>query len=122
MEGKSLSEKTIDGVFSYCSFYFLLLFAVFILLSFDPSCGQNTEICLTDGTTYTVTHGFATNFSAALSCLSNIGPGIEAVGPYASFAIFSPFSKVLLTLAMLIGRLEILPVFVLFSAKTWKKS
>lgn len=122
LEGKTLSEKTITGVYSYYSLYFILLLLVVFLLSFDPVCGRETEIVLTDGTSYTVTHGFTTNFTASMSCLCNIGPGFEAVGPYASFAAYSGFSKILLTITMLVGRLEILPVLVLFSAKTWKKN
>jgi trk system potassium uptake protein TrkH len=72
--------------------------------------------------TYTVTHDFFTNFSASLSCLSNIGPGFEAIGPYASFAGYSIFSKLVLTFTMLIGRLEILPVMILFTPRTWKRT
>ena len=74
-----------------------------------------------DAGEYEVTHGFFSNFSALVSCLSNIGPGFEAVGPYSSFAGYSNFSTVILTLTMLVGRLEILPVLILFSPKTWKK-
>ena len=69
-----------------------------------------------------VTHGFFSNFSAALSCISNIGPGFEAVGPYGSFAGYNDFSTLVLTFTMLLGRLEILPVIILFTPKTWKKS
>jgi trk system potassium uptake protein TrkH len=68
-----------------------------------------------------VQHGFLSNFTAAISCMSNIGPGVEAIGPYASFSGYSGFSKILLTLTMLVGRLEILPVLILFNPKTWKK-
>ena len=112
-EGKPLEEKTINNVFSYITVYFFILFGVVFLLSFDPINGQLVG---------NVTHGFFSNFTASLSCLSNIGPGFEAVGPYSSFAAYSPFSKILLSFVMLIGRLEILPVFVLFSPRTWRKS
>ena len=122
LEGKTLTGDTVNGVFSYYTFYFLILFAVVFLLSFDPVCGQPVQIFLTDGSSYTVTHGFFSNFTASLSCLSNIGPGFEAVGAYGSFAGYSWFSKIVLTLTMLIGRLEILPVFVLFSPQTWQKN
>ena len=76
---------------------------------------------VSDGGVYTVTHGFFSNFSATLSCMSNIGPGFEAVGPYLSFAGYSYLSKVLLALTMLLGRLEILPVLILFHPKTWRR-
>ena len=122
-EGKPLEEETINGVFLFTSLYlFILLFTVF-LLSFDPVNGTSIIINSELGVpSYQVQHGFATNFTAALSSLSNIGPGIEAIGPYSSFANYSYFSKLLLTIVMLIGRLEIIPVLILFSPQTWKKS
>lgn len=120
-EGKTLEERTINDVFAFLSLYFFLLLTVVFLLSFDPVNGTIREI-VSDAGTYTVTHGFFTNFSAALSCMSNIGPGFEAIGPYADFSSYSIFSKVLLTFTMLLGRLEIFPVLLLFSPKTWKKT
>ena len=120
LEGKTLEEKTINGVFAFLSMYLFLLVGVMALLSLDPSNGQEILIS-SDAGVYTVKHGFFTNFSAALSCLSNIGPGFEAIGPYGSFSLFSPFSKILLTLTMIVGRLEILPVLILFSPKTWRR-
>lgn len=119
-EGKTLDNKMINDVFVFITLYFFIfVFAVF-LLSFDPVNGQEIIIS-SDAGTYTLTHGFFSNFSAALTCISNVGPAFEAVGPYSSFALYSPFSKVVLTLTMLLGRLEILPVLILFSPKTWKK-
>ena len=112
-EGKTLEEKTINDVFSFVTLYLFFLIAVTFLLSFDGVNGSTSSAG--------ITHEFFSNFSSALSCLSNIGPGFEAVGPYASFSAYNPFSKILLTLTMLIGRLEILPVLILFSHKTWKK-
>ena len=76
---------------------------------------------MSDAGTYQVKHGFFSNFSAALACISNVGPAFEAVGPYASYIGFSSFSKILLTFTMLLGRLEILPVLILFNKCTWKK-
>ena len=120
-EGKTLSDSTIHGVFTHMTFYFLLLLLVTVLLAFDPVGGTMIPVT-SDGGSYEVEHGIFTNFTAAFSCLSNIGPGFEAIGPYASFAAYGWFSKILLALTMLVGRLEILPVFVLFSAKTWKNN
>ena len=113
LEGKPLEEKTINNVFSFITLYFFILLGGVLLLSFDPINGQTIN---------DVTHGFFSNFSASLACLSNIGPGFEAVGPYSSYAGYSAFSKILLSFLMLIGRLEILPVFVLFNPRTWKRS
>ncbi len=119
-EGKTIEEKTVNDVYSFFTLYFFILIGAVFLLSFDPVCGTYAEVS-SDAGTYTVEHGFFTNFSAALSCISNVGPGFEAVGPYASFAGYNAFSTIILTLTMLIGRLEILPVLILFSPKTWKK-
>ena len=119
-EGKPLEEKTISDVFAFITLYFFLFIAAIFLLSFDPVNGELITV-VSDAGTYEVKHGFFSNFSAVLTCISNVGPAFEAVGPYASFAGYSAFSKVILTLTMMLGRLEILPVFILFSPKTWKK-
>ncbi len=119
-EGKSIEEKTINGVFAFMTLYLFILIGVVFLLSFDPINGTMVTT-VSDAGTYEVKHGFFSNFSASLSCISNIGPGFEAVGPYASFAGYSAFSKIVLTLTMMLGRLEILPVLILFSPKTWKR-
>jgi trk system potassium uptake protein TrkH len=121
-EGKPLSEDTISNVFSFIFMYFAILLCVTLLLSLDPANGTVVQIVSEQGIgTYEVTHGFATNFTSALSAISNIGPGIEAVSAYSSFAAYSSFSKILLSVTMIAGRLEILPVLILFSHKTWKK-
>ena len=89
---------------------------------FDPINGQTIQIVSESSVgTYEVEHGMMTNFSTAISAISNIGPGFEAVGAYSSFAAYSSFSKIIISLVMLIGRLEILPVLILFSPRTWKK-
>lgn len=119
-ESKNLDEKTINDVFTFFTLYFLILISGVLLLSFDSINGKTITI-ISDAGTYTVEHNFLTNFSAMTSCLSNIGPSFEAVGPYASFANYNAFSKILLTFTMLLGRLEILPVLILFAKKTWKQ-
>ena len=119
-EGKTLEAQTINDVFAFITLYVFILFAVVLLLSFDPVNGQTVAV-MSDAGEYTVKHGFFSNFSATLACISNIGPGFEAVGPYGNYDGYSLFSKVALTVTMLIGRLEILPVMILFNPKTWKK-
>lgn len=119
-EGKTLESKTINDVFAFVTLYFFLFLMALFLLAFDPINGQTVTV-VSDAGIYEVEHGFFSNFSAVLSCLSNVGPGFEAVGPYANYAGYSSFSKVLLTFAMLMGRLEILPVLILFSKRTWKR-
>jgi len=99
--GTAVDEKILDNTNAYFAAYVLIIFAIFIIISLD---------------------GFsvATNFSAVLCTFNNIGPGLEAVGPTCNFAAFSPISKLVLSWAMLAGRLEIFPMLVLFSGNTWK--
>ena len=119
-EGKTLSSRTINDVFAYITLYFFIFLAALFLLSFDPVNGQTVTI-LSDAGTYEVKHGFFSNFAAVLACISNVGPAFEAVGPYSCYAAYSAFSKIMLTFTMLLGRLEILPVLILFNKRTWKK-
>lgn len=120
-EGKTLDSKTINDVFAFITLYWFLFLVALLLLSIDPVNGQTIAIA-SDAGNYTVQHGFFSNFSAVLACISNVGPGFEAVGPYASFAAYSGFSKIVLIFTMLLGRLEILPVLILFNKRTWKKT
>ncbi len=121
-EGKTLDEKTINEVFAFITLYFFLFLIALLLLSFDPVNGQTiTIISDVHPEGREVTHGFFSNFSSILACISNVGPAFEAVGPYASYAAYSGLSKIILTFTMLLGRLEILPVLILFNPKTWKK-
>lgn len=66
-------------------------------------------------------YDFETNISAVFTCLFNVGPGLALVGPTSNFGFFSDFSKVILTLNMLIGRLEIWPMLLLFIPSTWRR-
>lgn len=120
-EGKTLETKTINDVFAFFTLYFFILLAVLFLLSFDPVNGQLVAI-VSDAGTYEVKHGFFSNFSATLACISNVGPAFEAIGPYSSYAGYSGLSKIVLSFTMLLGRLEILPVLLLFSRRTWKRT
>ena len=60
-------------------------------------------------------------FTAVVATLNNVGPGLNMVGPTGNFADFSVFSKYVLMFNMLAGRLEILPMLILFHPATWKK-
>lgn len=120
-EGKTLEQRVINDVFAFFTLYFLIFLAVLFLLAFDPINGQVVTI-LSDAGAHEVKHGFFSNFSSVLTCISNVGPAFEAVGPYSSFAGYSAFSKILLTFTMLLGRLEILPVLILFNKRTWRKT
>lgn len=64
----------------------------------------------------------ATALSASIACLSNIGPGItSSIGPCQSYAFFPTAAKLLLSLFMLLGRLELYAILVLLNKKFWKK-
>ena len=62
-----------------------------------------------------------TNLTAALTCVSNVGPGLGAVGPVENFAGYGPFAKVVLCFLMLAGRLELFPILALFHPAIWRK-
>ncbi len=101
MDKKPLDESVIKGVNVFFITYIIILGIVTFIISID---GQD----------------ILTNFTATLSCLSNVGPGLGKVGPVGNFAIFSNFSKIILSITMLAGRLEIFPILLLFYPKTWK--
>ena len=67
-------------------------------------------------------YDLTTNFTAVAATINNIGPGLSAVGPTCNFAFFSPLSKLVLIFDMLAGRLELLPMLLLFIPTTWKKT
>lgn len=62
-----------------------------------------------------------TNLSASIACINNIGPGLGLVGPVSNYGGYSAFSKILLSVNMLAGRLEVFPILILFSPATWKR-
>ena len=100
--GTAVDEQILDNTNAYLAAYITILFISFVLVSLDG---------------FSVT----TNFSAVLSCFNNMGPGFEAVGPICNFSGYSGFSKIILSMDMLLGRLEIFPILVLFSRNTWKR-
>ena len=63
-----------------------------------------------------------TTFTAVMATVNNIGPGLGAVGPMGNFGDFSVLSKIVMSIGMLAGRLEIYPVLVLALPYTWKRS
>ena len=103
MDKKPISDETINTVNGYFVIYFIILILCALLISIDN---------------YDIT----TNFTASLACISNVGPGFNMVGPYGSYSIYSDFSKLILSLEMLAGRLELFPILLLFTPKTWNKN
>ena len=102
MEGKRLDEASISGASAYFILYFILFAVGCLLLCFEST-------------------GIETNLSAMAACFNNVGPGFGLVGPAASYAVYSPFSKLILSFAMLFGRLEIYPLLFVLIPSTWTK-
>ena len=100
INGRAVNETVIDHANAYLAAYVVIIVLSFLVISID-----NQTI--------------GTNLSAVLACFNNIGPGLEAVGPTCNFAGYSDFSKLVLILDMLAGRLEIFPILALFSRSTW---
>lgn len=100
-EGKPLDEKTLQGVHNYFNVYMLLVMLSTVLVSLD---------------------GFdlTTTFTAVITCLNNVGPGMELVGPMGNFSHFSDPVKYLLSFDMLAGRLELYPMLALFAPRLWR--
>ena len=63
---------------------------------------------------------FATSFSSVVTCINNIGPGLNRVGPVENFSFYSDFAKIVLSVDMLFGRLECLPVIIMLSPSVWR--
>ncbi len=98
--GQVVNERILSNCNVYLTAYVLIVLLSIALVSLD-------EFSIT------------TNISAVVACFNNIGPGLDAVGPICNYGIYSPFSKLVLILDMLAGRLEIFPILVLFSRNTW---
>lgn len=108
-DGEYLDSETVRNVKTY-----FLLWVIIVILS--------TLILSLDFQGTAVFDGLYTNFSATLASIGNVGPGFDAVGPIMNYSFYSPFSKCLLSLVMLIGRLEIFPMIILFAPRTWKRA
>lgn len=103
-EGRPIDDKTIRGAQLYLILYAMILGGSTLLLAMDPACSDTT-----------------TCFTSVVTCINNIGPGLNLVGPSGNFAFFSAPSKLLLSFNMLIGRLEILPMVLIFAPSVWSK-
>ncbi len=102
LDGEVVSEETVKASTNYLSLDLVLIVASALLISLDN-------------------FDFTTNITAVLTCINNVGPGLSVVGPVGNFAGFSYLSKLILSSLMLLGRLEIMPVMILFSVGTWRK-
>lgn len=102
MDGKALDHSVVHSCNTLLMTYIVIYTISLLLICFD---------------------GFdmTTNFTAIAATLNNIGPGLNMVGPTGNFSEFSTLSKFVLMFDMLAGRLEIIPMLVLFHPATWKK-
>ena len=101
-EGKPLSEQTVRSAYQYITVYLLMFAASFLLL-----CLEGLDL--------------VTTTTALITCINNVGPGLELVGPMGNFSVFSYASKLLLSFDMLLGRLEIFPMLLVFAPSVWMR-
>lgn len=101
VDGQMVEEHVVASAQAYTVAYLLILLSGTLVVSWDNL-------------------GFTESFVAALTCLSNVGPGLGLLGPMANFAGLSLFSKAVLSLLMLLGRLEIMPILMLMNPGSWK--
>ena len=102
INGRVVDEEILSGIMAFF-FVFIAVFTVsVIVVSLD-----NKDLVSTT--------------TAVIACISNIGPGLGTVGPAGNFADFSIISKAVLSLCMIIGRLEIYPILLLFAPTFWKR-
>lgn len=99
--GQPIGEKVLQNINAYLAAYVIIILVSYLAVSLDG---------------FSVT----TNFTAVLSCFNNIGPGLETVGPAGNYGGYGAFSKLVLIMDMLAGRLEIFPILILFSRTTWR--
>lgn len=100
IDGARLEDRTIRNTLGYYILYALIVMATCLLLSLEG-------------------HDLETTVTSAITCLSNIGPGLNLAGPTGNFGFWSAPSKLLLCLCMLLGRLEIFPMLMLFTPGIW---
>ena len=102
LDGKPVGESNLADIGTYFAFYLIIAAITLLLLSLDR-------------------FDFKTNFTAMASCLNNIGPFLGRGGPFGSYSEFSAASKLLLSLNMLFGRLELFPLLMTLNPAIWKK-
>lgn len=101
VDGQAVEERVVSSAGAFIAAYLLVLLAGALVVSWDN-------------------YGFQESFAASLTCISNVGPGLGILGPMENFSILSPLSKLVLSLEMLMGRLELMPLLALFLGSTWR--
>ena len=102
-EGKGVDDTLLRETASFAFVYIAMVLIGAVLIAFEGK------------------YDIETNLSAALTCVSNVGPGFNAVGPAGNFAGYGSFAKVVLSLLMLAGRLELYPMLALLYPALWRK-
>ncbi|MBO4467793.1 MAG: TrkH family potassium uptake protein, partial [Clostridia bacterium] len=103
VDGKPVDEGTVSAVAIYTVVYFVLVVLIMFVLAFE----KNFDI--------------ESNLSATLACFNNIGPGLAKVGPTLNYSLYGPVSKIVLSVAMLFGRLEIFPILLFLIPSSWRR-
>ena len=103
LDGKVVDNDTLSGIWFYMTAYSVILVGSVLAVSLNN-------------------FGLETTISSVVACLNTIGPGFGVAGPMGGYADFSPLSKVVLCLNMLLGRLEIFPLLMLCAPISWRKS
>jgi trk system potassium uptake protein TrkH len=102
LEEKRVDDDTLHGVNIFILLYLMIIIVSLLLLSLDGV-------------------DFETNFSSIAACLNNIGPGFGLVGPMGNYGFYSPLSKIVLSMNMLLGRLEVFPILLSLMPSFWKR-
>ncbi len=103
MNGRGLEQSVVTNIVNYLMFYILVIMA-------------GTFIVALNG------YDIITALSAVITCVGNVGPGFNLIGPAFNFGMFSDFTKIILGLLMIAGRLELFTFFILFSPKYWNSN
>lgn len=103
LDGRVVPERTLHSILVFFAVYMFITFAATLVIALDN-------------------FSFGTSFTSVIACIGNIGPGLDLVGPMGNYAPFSGLSKVVLSFSMIIGRLELLPIMVLFSTRAWSRT
>lgn len=103
LDGKAVDEHMLSQIAQFAFMYVALV----LVGGFVMSLGSSYDL--------------VTNLSASLTCVSNVGPGLGAVGPVENYAGYGIHAKLTASFLMLFGRLELLPLFILFTRSAWHK-
>ena len=103
VEGKAQDENYVSELLVFTLLYVIVICLFSLIVSTDPTLDLGSA------------------FTSVISSFNNVGPALGNIGPMSTFAALNGFSKVVLSMLMLIGRLEILPILILLAPSTWKR-